>query len=75
MLVLTRNIQQSILVGSSIRITVTRIDGDQVKLGIEAPDDIVILREEIAPRYAQKLALKKSSPMLARKALLKNKTT
>jgi len=55
MLVLTRNPQQSILIGDNIRVTVTYVDGGQVKIGIEAPQDIVILREEIAPHYPRQI--------------------
>lgn len=55
MLVLSRNPQQSVLIGDDIRVTVTCVDGGQVKIGIEAPQDIVILREEIAPHYPKQI--------------------
>jgi carbon storage regulator len=47
MLVLTRKSNQSIMIGSEIRITVVGLDGDQVKLGIEAPRDVAVHRSEI----------------------------
>jgi len=50
MLILTRKIGESILVGDNIRLVVLEIRGRQVRLGIEAPADIVVLREEIAQR-------------------------
>lgn len=50
MLILTRKIGESILVGDNIRLVVLEIRGRQIRLGIEAPTDIVVLREEIAQR-------------------------
>jgi carbon storage regulator len=47
MLVLSRKPSQHILVGSEIRITVVRIDRNQVRLGIQAPPGIPILRHEL----------------------------
>ncbi len=47
MLVLTRRIEESLTIGDSITVTVLSIEGDKVKLGIKAPRDITILRQEI----------------------------
>jgi len=47
MLVLTRNTDQSILIGEGVEVFVLEIRGSQVKLGIKAPEDVVILREEL----------------------------
>ena len=47
MLVLSRKCEQSLLVGDDVTITVLAIDGDRVKLGIEAPRSIVVLRGEV----------------------------
>lgn len=47
MLVLTRKRNEAIRIGDHIRILVTRIENQQVRLGIESPPDITILREEI----------------------------
>jgi carbon storage regulator len=46
-LVLTRKPEQSLLLGESIVLTVLAIEGDRVKLGIQAPRDISVLRQEI----------------------------
>jgi flagellar assembly factor FliW len=51
-LILTRKIGESILVGDNIRLVVLEIRGRQIRLGIEAPPDIVVLREEIAQRLS-----------------------
>ena len=47
MLVLSRKLNQSIIIGSNIRILVVGLDRDQVKLGIEAPRDVPIHRFEV----------------------------
>ncbi len=52
MLVLSRKKSERILIGSEISITVVKIEGSQVRLGIEAPPDVSILRNELAARSA-----------------------
>ncbi|MHB1126213.1 MAG: carbon storage regulator CsrA [Bacillota bacterium] len=47
MLVLTRKLNQSIVIGDQIRVTLLEIEGDKVKLGIEAPRDVPVHRLEI----------------------------
>lgn len=49
MLVLSRRETQRIKLGKSIIVTVVRVTGDKVRLGIEAPPDVLILREELDP--------------------------
>jgi carbon storage regulator len=50
MLVLSRKESQKIKLGDSIIVTVVRVSGDKVRLGIEAPSDILVLREELEQR-------------------------
>lgn len=47
MLVLSRKRDQRILIGDNITLTVVDIRGDTVRFGIEAPSDVVVLREEL----------------------------
>ncbi len=49
MLILSRKERQRIKLGDSIVVTVVRLSGDKVRLGIEAPADILVLREELEP--------------------------
>ena len=47
MLVLTRRVDESITIGDSIVLTVLAIEGERVKLGISAPREVLILRQEV----------------------------
>ena len=47
MLVLSRKENERLRLGDSIVLTIIRINGDKVRLGIEAPEDLLILREEL----------------------------
>ena len=47
LLVLSRKQHQSLVIGDDIKITVLELKGNQVRLGIDAPDSIVVHREEI----------------------------
>ena len=50
MLVLTRKVGESIVIGKNIELIVIGIRGDQVRLGIEAPKSISVHRKEISER-------------------------
>ena len=47
MLVLTRRSQQSIMIGKDVVITVLEVRGDQVRIGVSAPRDVEVHREEV----------------------------
>ena len=50
MLILTRRIGESIVIGKNVKVTVLSIKGNQVRLGIDAPRTISVHREEIYQR-------------------------
>lgn len=50
MLILTRRIGEMLMVGDDVNVTVLGIRGNQVRLGINAPDDVAVHREEIYQR-------------------------
>ena len=49
MLVLSRKESEKIMLGDSVVLTIVRVSGDRVRLGIEAPSDMLILRKELEP--------------------------
>ena len=49
MLVLTRKLDEQILIGDDIKVTLIRVRGNTVRIGIEAPKDIRIVRGELEP--------------------------
>lgn len=71
MLVLTRKLNEVIKIGENIEIKVVSIDGEQIKLGIEAPAQIEIHRKEVymAIQETNKLAVEKSVNIQALKEI------
>ena len=57
MLVLSRKAGERIMIGDNIVVTVVRTGRDNVRIGLEAPDDVKIIREELidAPRQQRQL--------------------
>ncbi|OIO68414.1 MAG: carbon storage regulator [Zetaproteobacteria bacterium CG12_big_fil_rev_8_21_14_0_65_55_1124] len=47
MLILTRAVGETVTIGHNIRVTILSVKGTQVRIGIEAPNDMLVLREEI----------------------------
>ncbi len=47
MLVLTRKLGETLLIGDNIKITVEKISKGQIKIGIDAPKEVVVAREEV----------------------------
>jgi carbon storage regulator len=54
MLVLSRKLGEKIVISDNIVVTVVKIDRNQIRLGIEAPHEVPVYREEIAPNRASK---------------------
>jgi carbon storage regulator len=57
MLVLSRKLGERIVIGDRIVVTVVKLEHGQVRLGIEAPREIAVFREEIASRLPSPLPL------------------
>lgn len=57
MLILTRRIGEKIVIGDNITVTVLSSHGNQVRLGVDAPKDVPVHREEVATRIERETAL------------------
>ena len=76
MLVLTRKIQQQIQIGDNIRITVLQVKGNSVRLGIEAPRDVRVMRCELnAEPQLEAKPVKVTTSLKARLAEMRNEST
>ena len=52
MLVLTRKLMEKLFIGDDICVTVVRLEGGQVRLGIDAPREVAVVRAELVPERA-----------------------
>ncbi|OBS10157.1 carbon storage regulator CsrA [Acidihalobacter prosperus] len=50
MLILTRRVGETLVIGDAIEVTVLGVKGNQVRLGIKAPKDVTVHREEVYQR-------------------------
>ena len=50
MLVLTRGLREKLIIGENVTVTIVGIKGNQIRIGIDAPRDITVNREEIYQR-------------------------
>ena len=71
MLILTRKPGQGFLVGDDIKITITEMQGDKVRIGIDAPKHIKVLRSELSETMEQNVQAAERPDVSALKALAK----
>jgi len=57
MLILTRRIGETLIIGDDVKVTVLNAQGSQVRLGVDAPKHIKVHREEIYKRIQQQNAV------------------
>ncbi|MFT3905966.1 MAG: carbon storage regulator CsrA [Steroidobacteraceae bacterium] len=56
MLILTRRVGETVMIGDEVSVTVLRVKGNQVRLGVNAPKSVSVQREEIFQRIQQENA-------------------
>ncbi|MDB6107055.1 MAG: carbon storage regulator [Gammaproteobacteria bacterium] len=53
MLILTRKVGQTIMIGGDVSVTVVAVNGNQVRVGVKAPKDVAVHREDVFERIKQ----------------------
>jgi carbon storage regulator len=62
MLILTRRVGETLMIGDSVSVTVLGVKGNQVRIGINAPKDVAVHREEIFQRIKREQSGPNESP-------------
>ena len=62
MLILTRRVGESLMIGDQVTVTVLGVKGNQVRLGVNAPKDVSVHREEIYERIKRVRGLDEHAP-------------
>jgi carbon storage regulator len=63
MLILTRKLNEKLVIGDGIIVSIIEVRGDQVKLGIEAPKTVKVFRQEVYDAIQEQNRLAAGSPM------------
>ncbi len=64
MLVLTRKVGESLIIDDDIKITICALNNSQIRLGIQAPKDIMVHREEVYEKIKEHSRLKHSGKFI-----------
>ena len=59
MLILTRRINESLVIGDNVTVTILGVKGNQVRIGVDAPRDVAVHREELAQKDNEAAASRK----------------
>ena len=62
MLILTRRVGETLMIGDSVTVTILGVKGNQVRVGITAPKDVAVHREEIFQRIGREAASSTGDP-------------
>lgn len=62
MLILTRRVGETVMIGNEVTVTVLGVKGNQVRIGVNAPKDVAVHREEIYERIRREEDHEASSP-------------
>lgn len=69
MLVLTRRVGETLIIGDNIKLTIVGVKSGQVRVGIDAPKEVQIQREELLLRKQEEQSAKKNSDKKDRSTL------
>jgi carbon storage regulator len=61
MLILTRRVGETLMIGNDVSVTVLGVKGNQVRIGVDAPKEIAVHREEIFHRIQSEEAAKRGT--------------
>ena len=64
MLILTRRVGETVVIGNDVTVTVLGVKGNQVRLGVNAPREVAVHREEIFERIKREQSEEKARPQL-----------